>query len=121
MDATWCFAPECAAGPLTQLTSGCSARLGDFANVAAAHAYHVAALTPQAPYCNVHVVAHEQVVQLPAILLSVDAMHVDFRQPMCGDGCIFQLHSSSAALPVLHATGAMCVAVTEQHILDAPV
>ena len=120
-DAAWCFAPRCVAGPLAKLTSGFSARLGPFVNVTAAHAYHVTAPTPQAPHCNSHVVAHVQVVQLPTVLLLAGAMHVGFRRPRCRDGCIFQLHSSSAALPVLHTTDAMSVEVIEQHLLDTPV
>ena len=73
------------AGPLAQLTSGCSAHLGPFVNGAAAHAYHAAAPTPQAPPCDAHVVAHVQVVLPPAILLLASNMHVGLRRPRYKD------------------------------------
>ena len=58
-----------------QLTSGCSARLGPFAFVAAVNAYHIAALASMAPHCNAPNVAHIQVVQPLTILLLGGAMH----------------------------------------------
>ena len=100
---------RCVAGPLDQLTSGCSTHSGPLVNMVATHAYHVTAPTPWTFPCDAHVVAHVQVVLPPADQWLAGTMPVGYKQPSCKGGCKSQLLSSSSAPPVLHVAGAMCM------------